>query len=170
MDALIALWVPILLAAALMFIVSSIFWMLLPHHKNDWAQLPDEAAAVKLLSGVPGGQYVVPKGDMTSKWHATILIKQGGVNMVRNLVLWFLNQLLIAIMTGYLIYHALPPEAEYLLVFRIAGTALVLGQIGALFARAIWWGWRWSSVLVETLEGIIYAVLAAGVFSWWWVR
>lgn len=170
MEALIILWVPILLAAAVMFIASSIAWTVLPHHKKDWARLPDEAAAVNLLSGVESGQYVVPKDDMKAGWYATVLVKRGRVSMSKSLTLWFLNQLLIALMTGYLIYYALVPEAEYLLVFRIAGTALVLGQIGALFARAIWWGFKWSSVVVETVEGVIYAVLAAGIFSWWWVR
>jgi hypothetical protein len=169
MEALVALWIPILLAAIVMFFASSIAWMLLPFHKNDWAKLPDQTAVLNALAGVEPGQYLAPHGDMNAPWFASILL-QRRVSMGKRLTLWFLNQLLIALMTGYLIYYALPPEAEYLLVFRIAGTALVLGQIGALFARSIWWGWKWSTALVEAVEGIVYALLAAGVFSWWWVR
>jgi hypothetical protein len=169
MEGLIALWIPILLAAIVMFFASSIAWMLLPFHKHDWAKLPDQAAAMNALAGVEPGQYLAPHGDMNAPWFASILV-QRRVNMGTRLTLWFLNQLLIAALTAYLIYYALPPEAEYLLVFRIAGTALVLGQIGALFARAIWWGWKWNVVLVEAVEGVVYALLAAGVFGWWWVR
>ena len=169
MEAFAALWIPILLATAVMFIASSIAWMVLPQHKKDWSKLPDQPAVMSALSGVEPGQYLAPHGEMNAPWFATILL-QKRVGMGKRLTQWFLNQLLIAGMTAYLIYYALPPEAEYLLVFRIAGTALVLGHVGALLARAIWWGWRWSSVLVETVEGVVYALLAAGVFSWWWVR
>jgi hypothetical protein len=169
MEALAALWVPILLAAVLVFVASSIAWMALPHHKKDWQKLPNEAPVKGALDGVAPGQYIVPFGERTSPWVASILL-QRNASMGQRLTLWFLNQVLIAAMVAYLIYYALPPEAEYLLVFRIAGTGFVLGQIGALFARSIWWGWKWSSVLAETLEGIVYALLGAGVFSWWWTR
>ena len=43
MVTLAALWMPIVLSAVLVFVVSSIVWMALPHHKSDTAGLPDEA-------------------------------------------------------------------------------------------------------------------------------
>ncbi|HEX6559433.1 MAG TPA: hypothetical protein VF021_08215 [Longimicrobiales bacterium] len=170
MEALIALWIPIVLAAAIMFIASSIAWAALPHHKKDWAKLPNEAAVAGALEGVDAGQYMLPHGTMAAGWWAGILLRRGPAGMGRSLVLHFLNELLIAILAGYLAYYAIAPEADYLQVFRIAGTALVLGQIGALYSRAIWFGWRWRAIIVETVEGISYALLAAGVFGWWWVR
>src|SRR5215216_2272856 len=170
MEALLALWVPILLAAVLMFVVSSIAWTVLPHHKRDWAKVPNEPAAVTALTGVARGQYVLPKEHMHSDWAAFLLVRDRRASMGKSLFLHFLNQLMIAILTGYILYYALPPEADYLRVFRVAGTALLLGQVGALFSRSIFWGWSWRSTLKEVVDGIVYALLAAGVFGWWWVR
>lgn len=170
MEALIALWIPIILAAAIMFIGSSFFWAALPHHKKDWKQLPNEAAVASALEGAETGQYMLPHGDMSAGWWAAVLLQRRRVSMGRNLVLHFFNQLLIAVLVGYLAYYAITPEASYLHVFRIAGTALVLGQIGALYSRWIWWGWSGRVILIETIENIICALLGAGVFGWWWVR
>jgi hypothetical protein len=153
-----------------MFVASSVAWMLLPHHRKEWRPLSNEAAVASALADVPAGQYIVPHGRMDSDWYAAILLRRPRAKMSKSLVLWFLNQLMITCFTGYLVYYALAPEAPYLLVFRIAGTALVLGQIGALFARSIWWGWSWKSVWFEVIEGIVYALLGAGIFGWWWTR
>ena len=38
-----ALWLPILLSAVIVFVVSSILHMALPFHKNDYRQLPGPA-------------------------------------------------------------------------------------------------------------------------------
>ncbi|MGQ0562502.1 MAG: hypothetical protein ACT443_11580 [Gemmatimonadota bacterium] len=127
MEALAALWKPILLAAIVMFIASAIAWMLLPHHGKEWQKVP-------------------------------------------SLTLWFLNLLYISALAGYLLYNAVVSETEYLEIFRVAGTALLLGHTGALFARAIFWGFRWRSIVIEFVEGGVYSLLAAGVFGWWWLR
>ena len=37
-----ALWLPILLSAVIVFVASSIIHMLLPIHKSDYRQLPEE--------------------------------------------------------------------------------------------------------------------------------
>jgi len=42
MQFLAALWLPILLSAVIVFIASSIMHMVLPYHKSDYRQLPDE--------------------------------------------------------------------------------------------------------------------------------
>ena len=42
MVSLAALWLPILLSAVVVFIASSLFHMVLPFHRSDYRQLPDE--------------------------------------------------------------------------------------------------------------------------------
>ena len=57
-----ALWLPILLSAIAVWVVSAIIWMVMPHHKSDFRKLPDEDAALQALtpqSLVPG-QYSIP--------------------------------------------------------------------------------------------------------------
>jgi len=170
MEGILALWIPIVLATVLMFVASAVVWMVLPHHKKDWAALPNEAAAASALSGTPSGQYVVPKNHMASDWAAFVLVRSARSSMGKNMTLHFLNQLLISAMTAYIIFYSLPYEAGYLQVFRVAGSALLLGYIGALLNRSIFWGWTWRSTLMEVVDGIIYSLLGAGVFGWWWVH
>src|SRR5258707_14696781 len=62
MHFLAALWLPILLSAVIVFIASSIMHMVLPYHKNDYSQLPDEDKVMGALRGVglKRGLYVFP--------------------------------------------------------------------------------------------------------------
>ena len=58
-----ALWLPILLSAVIVFVVSSIIHMALPIHKNDYRKLPDEDKVLDALrsTGVtPGRWYIFP--------------------------------------------------------------------------------------------------------------
>ena len=62
MELLIPLWLPILLSAAAIWIVSAIAWMALPHHKRDFIDLPDEDGFMDYIrkSGIKPGNYVFP--------------------------------------------------------------------------------------------------------------
>jgi hypothetical protein len=64
MAFLAALWLPILLAAVIVFVASSIMHMLLPYHHSDYKKLPDEDKAREALRGapLPPGLYVIPYG------------------------------------------------------------------------------------------------------------
>ena len=44
-----ALWLPILVSTVLVFVASSLVWMVLAHHKSDASRMPDEAAALEAL-------------------------------------------------------------------------------------------------------------------------
>ena len=57
-----ALWLPILLSAIAVWVVSAIMWTVMPHHKSDWGKLPDEDAARRALTpqGLVPGQYSIP--------------------------------------------------------------------------------------------------------------
>src|SRR5687768_14794807 len=57
-----ALWLPILLSAVLVFVVSSIIHMVLKYHNTDYRKLPNEdAVRAAIRAGNPApGQYVTP--------------------------------------------------------------------------------------------------------------
>jgi len=44
-----SLWLPILISAVGVWLMSVLVWVVLPHHKLDYKALPDEAAAQKPL-------------------------------------------------------------------------------------------------------------------------
>ena len=62
MVPLAALWLPILLSAVIVFVASSIMHMVLPYHRSDYKQLPDEDKILSALrpAGLKRGLYVFP--------------------------------------------------------------------------------------------------------------
>jgi len=60
MAFLAALWLPILLSAVFVFVASSIMHMVLPYHRNDYRQIPDEDKVLAALrgAGLTRGLYV----------------------------------------------------------------------------------------------------------------
>ena len=62
MAFLAALWLPILLSAVFVFVASSIMHMVLPYHRNDYRQIPDEDKVLAALrgAGLTRGLYVFP--------------------------------------------------------------------------------------------------------------
>lgn len=74
MDFLLPLWLPIVLSAAAVWIVSLVLSMALPHHKRDWIELPESLAgggagsggsedgfmAYLRASGIKPGNYLFP--------------------------------------------------------------------------------------------------------------
>src|SRR5438477_9927563 len=72
MIGLLALWLPILLSAVLVFVVSSLIHMASPWHKCDYPKLSNEERvmdALRLLAILPG-DYMLPRpsslGEMRS--------------------------------------------------------------------------------------------------------
>src|SRR6266481_3953873 len=62
MVPLTALWLPILLAAVIVFFASFVMHMLLPYHRSDYQKLPDEDKLLAALraAGLKRGLYVFP--------------------------------------------------------------------------------------------------------------
>jgi hypothetical protein len=186
MVPLAALWLPILLSAVIVFIASSIIHMVLPWHRNDYARVPDEErlrAALQPLA-IPPGDYVVPRPQNRRELRAPeflarvnegpnlvlTVLPNGPWTMGRNLGLWFVYVVVVVLFAAYVAGRALPPTADYLAVFRTVGTAAFLGFALALWQMSIWYRRAWSTTVKATIDGLIYALLAAGVFGWLWPR
>jgi hypothetical protein len=179
-----ALWLPILVSSVLVFVASSLVWMVLPHHRNDWKGLPGEAAILGTLDRLAPGQYRFPftadRKEMRSPEFAKkmeagpmgllIVMPKSQLNMGKSLVFWFMHLIVISTFTAYLAGHTLSAGATYLAVFRVVGTVGVLAYAGAIVPQSIWWGRTWSSTLTEILDGVVYGLLTAGAFGWLWPR
>jgi hypothetical protein len=64
----------------------------------------------------------------------------------------------------------LPAGSAYLRVFQIVGTSAFLGYAAALVQQSIWYGRSWSMTIRTMLDGLLYALLTAGLFGWLWPR
>jgi nucleoside recognition membrane protein YjiH len=181
-----ALWLPILISAVIVFIVSAIIHMALPIHKSDYRKLPDEDKVLEALrsAGVmPGRAYPFPfcthkemkSPEMMEKFKRgpvglMTIIPSGSPNMGKFLGQWFVYCLVVGFFTAYLTGRTRPAGTEYLEVFRVAGTTAFLGYSLALIQDAIWKGETWGVNLKHVLDGLIYGLLTAGTFGWLWPK
>ena len=185
MVSLTALWLPVVLSAVVVFIASSIMHMLLPYHRSDYRQLPDEDKLLAALraAGLKQGLYHFPfctHKDMKSP-AAMEKFKQGPVGMLtvfpsgppalpKFLGMWFAYCLVIGFFVAYLTGRTVGPGANYMAVFRVAGTAAFLAYGLGNLSNGIWKGQPWSVTLKEAIDGLVYALLTAGTFGWLWPR
>jgi hypothetical protein len=181
-----SLWLPILLAAVLVFLVSSIIHMVLPYHRTDLARLPDEGGVMDALGkfNIPPGDYQMPcpggpKGmrspEFTEKMKKgpvalITVMPSGNISLAPSLILWFLYSIVVGIFAAYIAGEALGRGAPYLKVFQFSGCVAFAGYSLALLQNSIWLKRKWSATLKSIFDGLIYALLTAGSFGWLWPR
>jgi hypothetical protein len=186
MVGLSALWLPILLSAVLVFVASSVIHMASPWHKTDFPKLSNEQQVMDALRplAIPPGDYFVPRPSSREEMRSPTFaerVRRGPVvvftvmpnetmSMARNLVLWFLYGIAISVFAAYIAGRALPPGTVYPQVFRFAGATAFIGYSAALWQMSIWYRRAWMTTIKATIDGLIYALLTAGVFGWLWPR
>lgn len=186
MVSLLSLWLPIVLSAVAVFVVSSIIHMALPWHKHDMRRLENEAEVMEALRRfqIPPGDYGMPMpGSMAEMKDPKFIAKleagpvilmtvepNGPTPMGRSLALWFLYALLVSFFAAYIASRAVGPEAPYLSVFRFAGAAAFAGYSFALLQNSIWYMRSWTTTFKSVIDGLAYALVTAGFFGWLWPR
>ncbi len=179
-----SLWLPILVSAVLVFVVSSVIHMALTYHRNDLRQIPDEAGLLDALGkfSIPPGDYMVPRaGSMeamkTPEFLAKLnkgpvflatFLKPGPFNMGKSLGQWFLYCVVVNLIAGYVAGITLVPGTAYMTVFRVTGTVAFAGYALALWQDSIWHARSRSTTMKSTFDGLAYALVTAGTFGWLW--
>lgn len=184
MTTIAALWLPILLSAVIVFIASSIIHMAPLWHRNECPALPDQDRVMDALRpfGIRPGEYMLPRAaDMKACSSPEFIEKlkrgpvmlmtvmpNGPISMRKSLVQWFIYTLVVGLLAAYVAGRTLAPDADYLTVFRVAGTTAFIAYAVGLWQQSIWYNRPWSTTLKLTLDGFIYALLTGGVFGWLW--
>lgn len=184
MAPLSALWLPIVVSAVLVFLASSVIHMMSPWHKSDYPPLANEEAVMDALRplAIPPGDYVMPRPASREEMSAPAFLEKvrrgpvvvmtvmpsGPMSMGRNLGLWFVYLLVVSLFAAYVASRAVPAGAPYLDVFRFTGVSAFLAYSLALWQMSIWYRRAWSTTLKATVDGLVYALLTAGVFGWLW--
>ncbi len=184
MVSIVDLWLPIILSGVAVFVVSSVIHMVLSYHSNDFKQIPGEDAVMTALRpfNVPPGDYVMPyAGSMKVMGSPEFQKKQtdgpvgfftvypnGPMSMGKSLSTWFLYSLVVGVFAGYIGGQALAPGADYLKVFQFVGTSAFMGYAMALTQNSIWYRRDWSTTLKSMFDGLVYALVTAGMFGWLW--
>jgi hypothetical protein len=186
MVPLTSLWLPILLSAVLAFVASFVLHMVLPFHRGDLRKVPREDEFLEAMRrlDIPPGDYAAPHGGgpeamkdpafiaKMSKGPLVLMTVSPGraPTMTRELGLWFVYCLVVSVFAAYVTGRAVGPGTEYLEVFRFAGTTAFLGYSLALLQHSIWWRRNWGTTIRSMIDGLVYALLSAGVFGWLWPR
>lgn len=185
MNALIALWLPILLCAVVVFVISSLIHMVFKWHAPEYRGFSNENAVRDAIrAGSPSsGQYVLPYcSDMKEMGSEPMLAKyregpvgyvmlgrSGPPNIGRSLGLWFLLSLLIAAVAAYLALRLSGTgEAHALRAAKIVGAVSFIAYGFGTITESIWMMRPWSSSAKYLLDAALYAAGCAAVVYLVW--
>lgn len=180
MVSLLSLWLPIVLSAVAVFILSSLVWMVLPWHRQDFQKLPDEAAARAALRSAEPGLYTVPHMGHRSQMQnpeyvkkleegpvgILVMMPKGNPAMSRSLVQWFLWSLVVSTTVAYVVSRSIPGGVGFTLVFQVGSTVAWMGYSWAYVQEGIWFGRPWSHVAKQLADGLLYALATGALFGW----
>ena len=179
-----SLWLPILLSAVFVFVASSLIHMVLKYHASDYGQLPNEEAVRAAFRGSNPGprQYLIPYGagmeemknpaylaKLTEGPVGFITLRPNGVfGMGKTFMQWFVFTLVVSVLVAFMSGGVLPVGAGWKIVFHTVGLTAFLAYAGASVPGAIWMGKPWSIAAKEVLDGLIYGLGTAAIFSLLW--
>ncbi len=184
MITLLSLWLPIVLSAVAVFLVSSIIHMVLTYHRSNVTGVPDEEkfrASVGPMK-LPPGDYMVPHvaspKDMSSPEMlkkldegpviSLTIMPNGPFPMGKNLLLWFVYSLLVGLFSAYLAAQTLTPSADFQTILQLVSSSAFMGYGLALIQDSIWWSRKWSTTFKFLFDALVYALLTGLLFAWLW--
>lgn len=185
MEIVFALWLPILLSASAVWIVSAIVWMALPHHKSDFIRLPDEDGFMDYIrkSGIKPGNYGFPDCHSSGAMKSEKVQKAWVEGPVGHLSIWktpltmgdkmlatFVVYLVVSILIAYLARIAIPGTASFAKVFQVTATAGILAYCFSSIPSGIWWGAYKRTIAANFIDGVVCGVITGAIFAWLWPR
>tara|TARA_R110002049_G_scaffold1062_2_gene7963 strand:- start:981 stop:1526 length:546 start_codon:yes stop_codon:yes gene_type:complete len=174
------LWLPILVSSIFVFVMSALVWMVMPWHKSDFRKTVDEEAVRAALKGTPAGLYMLPyctnpaelKDEKVAQKYIDgpqayiTVIPNGLPKMGGKLILSFCYYVFVGILCAYMVTRTVAVDADYLQVFRVAGTTAFIAHGIAYFQDSIWFGRSWSLTAKGLLDALLYGLLTGGAFGW----
>ena len=182
MSFLVHLWLPIVVSAVLVFVLSAASHMALPWRKNEWNRITDFEPLQASLKGLRPGLYAfpaapTPKEQMTKEWRERWAKGPSGwltiapsepIDMGRNMALSVVAYAVVAALAAYVAWHALGPAARGRAVFRLVGTLGFMSfAVGTVF-QSIWYHRPWRAYASDLVDALLFGLAMAAVFAWLW--
>ena len=183
MNVLVSLWLPILLCAVVVFVLSSLIHMVIKWHASDYRGLSNEDAVRDAIraGNPPPGQYVVPwckdmkemgSEAMVRKYNegpvgVFTLSPNGPVKMGKSLGLWFVLNIVVAVAAVYLagrVFGLDPSHARG--AGKLAGAATFLAYGFGSISDSVWMGRPWSITFKFLVDSALYGI-GSGLVVWW---
>jgi hypothetical protein len=184
MVTVISLWLPILVSAVAVFLVSWILHMLLKYHSNDFKKVPNEDAVQEALRkfNIPQGEYMLPRCDNMKQMKEPAFLDKlnkgpvmlmtvmpnGQFNMGKTLGLWFVYCLVVSVFAAYITGRALPAGSPSMAALRFAGCVAFVGYTLALWQNWIWYKRSTSTVIKQTFDGLVYGLVTGLIIGYMW--
>lgn len=186
MDFVAHLWLPVVVATAVCFILSALAWTVLPHHKTEWKGPPNQDGMMDLLrqGGAQAGAYLFPHADRSDKAAFAEAMKKfaegpagvmfifprGPMNMGKMMGQQVVFFLVVNALLAWIGYH-LPLFGDPVgRVFRMLGTIAFMTYFLASVPESIWFGRPWKSLVLQGVDAVLYTVASAGILAWLWPR
>jgi hypothetical protein len=183
MVTLTQLWLPILLSAVFVFAASAVVHMVLRWHNADYRKLPTEDAVRAAMGGATApGQYTLPhclgpkemgnpevqrkfgEGPVAMMW----VLPNGMPSMGRMLGQWFLLNVVVALLVGYIAANTLVTGAAAAHVLRVTAAVGFLAYAVGSVSDGIWFGKPWRAVAKDLADALIYGFAGGAAFAWLW--
>lgn len=187
MNTLLALWLPILLSAGVVFVLSSLVHMAIKWHAFDYKGFANDEAVRTALRGdqppVQGVKYVVPycpdmkemaSDAMRKKYQegpvaVVIFGPNAQPNMGKYLGMWFLLTLVVAVVVTFLTSRFVPLDHAYAArAAKLAGALTFLAYGFGTIQESIWMFRSWRSTATYLADAVLYALGTGAVFYWLW--
>lgn len=184
MNALLSLWLPILLSAVVVFVISSLVHMVFKWHASDYNGFANEdaiRAAINAGKASPG-RYVIPHCKdmkdmadpaMVKKYQEGPIVQMtigpsGVPNMGKYLGQWFLWSLVVAAVAGWLAAKVYGLGAPALGAAKLSAVITFIAYGFGTVTESIWMMRPWSSSAKYLLDSALYAAGTGAVFLWLW--
>lgn len=178
------LWLPIVLSAVAVFVVSSILHMMLKFwHQADYNGFSNEDEVRRAVNaGNPKpGIYSLPYCEMANMGNpevqermkegpmAILFVQKPGLpNMVKSLGQWIAYCLLVSLFAAYVATIALAPGSAGMQVFQLVSVVTFMAYSLGTLQYGIWWGQPWKAVFKDVIDGLIFGLLTGAIFAWLW--
>ncbi|WP_343989457.1 hypothetical protein [Kangiella japonica] len=178
------LWLAIILSGLFAWIASAIIHMVIKYHNSDYKRLSDENAVSDSLSksADKAGLYTLPHcADFNEMNDPAVQarFKKGPVAIVtifekglppmgKLLSLQFLYFVIGSFLIGYIGTIGLAPGATTLEIFKLLFVTGFICYGWASIPYSIWFGHPWLVTIKYLIDSVIYSVVTAATFCWFW--
>jgi len=185
MTPIASLMLPILVAAVAVFILSTVVQSLMPWHKRDFGNVPDDDTFLNVIRqlDIPPGDYMVPSPrlpsgarnpDFVEKWakgpSVTMTVIPPSASMGRYMGQWFAFTLLVAAIAGWVTRMAVGPAGGDHAIFHYGAIITFLSYSLGAWPLSIWYHRKWSTAFKGAFDAIVYGAATGLVFTWLWPR
>jgi hypothetical protein len=180
---IIDLWLPILVSAIAVFIISFVFHMVIGHHRNDWKAVRDEDALMDLLrgQGLGAGMFMWPHcanpKEMDEAFQAKFakgpsgmltLHPPGPFSMGKPLARWFAFSLSCGVVAAYICVTTKVNGGAFMRPFQVAGAVSFVCYSWSGIIDWIWKGMPGSIVVKNLGDGLVYGLVTGAIFGLLW--